>query len=95
MYVGVIQIELKLHGPRTLKERRSIVRSLKDRIRRVFPVAVAEVGPVETITECTLGLALVSNEAARARSMADKLVGYIENDRSGAVEVVDTQVEIL
>ncbi|HMS16001.1 MAG TPA: DUF503 domain-containing protein [Planctomycetota bacterium] len=95
MYVGVLQIEFKLHGPTNLKERRAIVRSLKDRIRSTFQVAVAEVGPVEEYREATLGIALVSNEARHARQVADRIVQYIENDRTGAVEITDIQVEIL
>jgi uncharacterized protein YlxP (DUF503 family) len=95
MYVGVLQVELKLFDPTNLKERRSIVRSLKDRLRAKFNLAVSEVGPVEIYRECTLGMALVSNEAGHARQMADAIIQFIERDRSGAIEVVDIQVEIL
>ena len=95
MYVGVLQVELKLFGPTSLKERRNLVRSLKERVHHRFRVAIAEVGPLDHYTECTLGVALVSSEARHAQSMADKVLNYIENGHSGAIEVTDVQVEIL
>ena len=93
MYVGIVQVELRLHAPATLKERRRIVRSLKDRLRHRFEVAVAEVGPVEGYTEATLGVAVVSNEARRARERCDAVLRFLENARDA--EVVDHLVEVL
>jgi uncharacterized protein YlxP (DUF503 family) len=69
------------------------VKSLKDRLRHRFEVAVAEVGPVEQYTKSTLGIALVSNEVRHARERCDAVLRFLSNAPSS--EVVDHQVEIL
>ena len=93
MYVGIMQVELKLHGPTNLKEKRRIVKSLKDRVRHRFEVAVAEVGPLEAYTESVLGIAVVSNDGRHARQRCQAVLEFLENARDA--EVVDHQVEVL
>ncbi len=93
MFVGILQVELKLSGPTNLKERRRIVKSLKDRIRHRFEVAVAEVGPVEDYHESTLGIALVANEGRLAEKRCQAVLAFIEN--SPEAEVTDHQMEVL
>jgi hypothetical protein len=93
MYVGVMQVELRLHGPTNLKEKRRIVKSLKDRLRHHFEVAVAEVGPLEAYTESVLGIALVSNEGRHARQRCQAVLDFLE--RVPDAEVLDHQVEVL
>ncbi len=93
MYVGIVQVELRLHSPTNLKERRRIVNALKDRIRHRFEAAVAEVGPVEGYGEATLGIAVVSNEARHARQRAQAILDFLEKARDA--EIVDQLVEVL
>ena len=44
MRIGVIQIELSIPGAMSLKDKRRVVRRMKDRIAQKFNVSVAEVG---------------------------------------------------
>ncbi len=64
MFVGVARHVLQIPGSRSLKDRRRVVRSYKDRLRAKLPVSVAEVGDVERYQVATLGLAVVAHEAA-------------------------------
>lgn len=93
MYVGILQVELQLHRPTNLKEKRHIVKSIKDRLRNRLEVAVAEVGPVEAYTSATLGISLVSNEAKHARERCQAVLDFLE--RLPDAEVLDHQTEVL
>ncbi|HEV8247819.1 MAG TPA: DUF503 domain-containing protein [Polyangiaceae bacterium] len=68
MFVGVARLVLQIPGARSLKDRRRVVKSFKDRVRARLPVSVAEVGDVERHQVATIGLCVVSNDAARCSS---------------------------
>jgi uncharacterized protein len=93
MFVGVARLVLQIPGARSLKDRRQVVKSFKDRVRARLPVSVAEIGDVERYQVATIGLAVVSGDSARcsevlshARSLAASLGGAILAD--SATEVV-------
>ena len=89
MYVGVLRIVLKVPGARSLKDRRRVVKSYKDRARARLPVVVAELGEIESPQIARLGLCTVSGEQHvaeevmyKARAMADSLAGAALLDAS-------------
>ncbi len=63
MFVGVGRLVIQIPGAQTLKDRRRVVKSFKDRVRAKLPVSVAEVGDTERLQVATFGLAVVSNDA--------------------------------
>lgn len=93
MFVGVLRLSLQIPGARSLKDRRQVVRSLKDRLRVKLGVSVAEVGALDVHQRAVLGVVAVSNEASRvdellavAASMAADLRDAVLLDRT--VEIV-------
>ena len=82
--VLVLTWELSLPGCRSLKEKRSTVRSLKDRLRHQFKVSVAETGFQDAADRGELTVALVSSDGRLAQSMADKLDRFVA-ERGGAL----------
>ena len=94
MHVGACLITLRLEGSHSLKDKRQVIRSLIERLRRHFNVAVAEVEEQESWQTAVLGLSVVSNEAGHAARQIDRVVEAIEGDRLG-VEVVDRYVDVL
>ena len=64
MLVGVSRLVLHLPGARTLKDKRMIVRSFKERIQARMRVSIAEVGDLDLVQKAILGVAVVANEAA-------------------------------
>ena len=77
MYVGTVRIELFIPHSQSLKARRSVVNSIKERLRNLG-ASVAEVGDSDLWQRATLGLAVVGGEAgvvdnvlARARRLVD------------------------
>jgi uncharacterized protein YlxP (DUF503 family) len=75
--VGVISWELHLNGCRSLKEKRMVLRSLKDRLRARLNVSVAETDHQETWQRAELCVVTVASDHARAERIlvqADELV---------------------
>ncbi|HVY46145.1 MAG TPA: DUF503 domain-containing protein, partial [Minicystis sp.] len=64
MFVGVLRLRFALPGARSLKDKRSVVRSFKERTQARLRVAVAEVGELDDPRTATLGVACVANSAA-------------------------------
>lgn len=64
MYVGVARVIFHLPAARSLKDKRAVVRSFRDRIQARHKVSIAEVADLDLWQRATLGVAVVSNEAA-------------------------------
>ena len=93
MIVGVLRVELRLAGARSLKDKRRVVQSLLDRARREFRVAAAEVDRQDSWRRATLGFACVSAAADHASQILSRVTGLIE--REPRVELIDYTIEIL
>jgi len=70
--------ELSLPGCTSLKEKRSIVRSLRDRMRGKFNVSVAETAHQDVHTRAELTIALVASDGRMAESTLDKIDRFVE-----------------
>ncbi len=62
MFVGIVRIELHIPASRSLKDKRSVVQGLKERIRQRVRASVAEVDHQELWQRAALGVAVVSGE---------------------------------
>jgi uncharacterized protein YlxP (DUF503 family) len=89
--VGTVEIHLPDIG--SLKGKRHVLKGLKDRLRRRFEIAVAEVDHQDSWQRATLCLACVSASARHANEVISKAMDYIEDNVDGYV--IDVQVEIL
>jgi uncharacterized protein YlxP (DUF503 family) len=77
MVVGVIGWELEIYGCQSLKEKRSVLKSLKDRLHNRFNVSVAETGHQDLWQRAELTACVVSTERRHAESVlahADEMV---------------------
>ena len=86
MVVGVLRLSLFIGGSGSLKERRRVVKSLKDRIRSRFNVSVADVGEQDLWQSATLGVAVVASDGRLADEVLSKVARIVESDPR--VEVV-------
>jgi len=66
--VGILTLELRLDDAHTLKEKRQIVRSLKDRLRHKFNIAVAEIDYQELWQRSLIAAVTVSADRQHAAS---------------------------
>ena len=81
MHVGICRLTLHLPEASSLKEKRQIARSLGDRIRNRFNVAVAEVDDADRRQRLTLGVCCVSNDKGHADAMLSSVLNFIEDSR--------------
>ena len=79
MYVGSLRVRLLIREARTLKDKRQVVQSVKDRLRERFNVSVAEVEAHDNRQLAVLGVALVSNESAHVRTTLEQIVSALRS----------------
>ncbi|HBE73302.1 MAG TPA: DUF503 domain-containing protein [candidate division Zixibacteria bacterium] len=92
MVVGVCTIVLHIPESQSLKDKRRVLRSLKDKLRQEFNLSVAEVGDNDLWQRAVLGLAVVANEGRFADEAMAKAVDLIR--RRSDVELLDYGTEI-
>src|SRR5262249_52766449 len=92
MVVGISRIVLGIPEARSLKDKRSVVRRVIDRVRNKFNAAVAEVGDLDVHRRAVIGVSVVSNDRRHANEMLDTIGAFV----SGASEavVLDRAIEI-
>jgi uncharacterized protein YlxP (DUF503 family) len=93
MIVGICSIELFLPESGSLKDKRQVIKSLKDRIKRRFNVAIAEVDDQDLWQKTVLGVACVGNRKDYINEVLDKVIGAIRGTPS--VEIMDYRLELL
>ena len=93
MTIGVLQLELSIGDAMSLKDKRRVVKSLKDRIAHGHNVSIAEVGALDQHRRSILGIAMVANDRAYVEGALSKLVDFVRS--VGNVDLVDYQIELL
>ena len=84
MFVAICRVEVSIPGAFSLKDKRQVLQSMVSRVRRQFPVAIAEIEDQELWNAAVLGLAVVSNNGGHAREVLEKSVRFLENSRLDA-----------
>jgi uncharacterized protein YlxP (DUF503 family) len=91
--VGVLHIGLRLEGSMSLKDKRRVVRSLTDRLRQKFNVAVAETEDLDDMRYATLTAVVVSNSAPHCDQMMATLTAFVErNVEMGVLDTISTEL---
>ncbi len=92
MFIAVARLVIQIPGARSLKDRRQVVRSFKERARSRLPVSLSEVGDVERHQVATLGAVTVAREAGYAKRVISDLVEMARNLPDGVLADVRTEV---
>jgi uncharacterized protein YlxP (DUF503 family) len=80
MIVGVLRVDLLVPEARSLKDKRRVVQSIKQRLRNQHNVSVSEVEYEEIHQRCALGISMVANESRFVQSCLDRLVDGFRAD---------------
>lgn len=94
--IASLTLELRIEHAQSLKDKRQVVRSLKDRLRASFNVSVAELDPSNLWNQATIGVVAISH----SRDYLDGLMKNVERaatritNNLGA-EITDSFVEFL
>lgn len=91
--IGVLTLELRLENSHSLKDKRHAVKSLKDRLRSKFNVAVAEIGDLELWQRAAVAAVTVSED----RVYAEKVLRAVEEEAAALLgpELAGVAVEWL
>jgi len=92
MVVGTMKIELHLHDNRSLKGKRKIVRSMVDKVKHKFNVAIAEIGSNDKWQKIELGISAVGNDRRHIDSSLNNVLAFL--DSLYLAEIVDSRTEI-
>jgi uncharacterized protein YlxP (DUF503 family) len=92
MVVGILQFELLIPSATSLKDKRRVVRSVKDRLHREHQVSVAEVGSQELLNVAILGASLVSADGAKVGRTLDSIVSKMRCLRGAELGGTSRQV---
>ena len=93
MVAGLGIITFRLHGCRSLKGKRKIVKSIIAQLRNNFNVSVAEVGSNDIYQRAVVGFALVGNNRKVINSKIDKIFNLA--DELGLAEIIESEMEII
>ena len=93
MPVGLLTLELYIPDAQSLKDKRQVLRSLKDRLRREFNVAVAELDHHDVWQRSVVGVVTLSNEEKHVNEVLQKVLDGA--DRILGSFLVNQSVEIL
>ncbi len=93
MIIGVLTVELAIFDAQSLKDKRSVIVSLKQKLHNRFNASVAEVAYMDTPKRCRLAIVMVSREARRIHSQLDKLVDFVR--RTGGLSLLTYERELL
>jgi uncharacterized protein YlxP (DUF503 family) len=92
MMIGTLQVELFIPESFSLKDKRFVLQSLKNKIRSTFNVSVAEVDFQDKWQRACMAFACVSTDRRYIDSMFSKLLNMIDSE--GRVEVLDQRLEV-
>ncbi|MBI2565508.1 MAG: DUF503 domain-containing protein [Candidatus Schekmanbacteria bacterium] len=93
MIVGTLTVDLLVHESQSLKDKRRVVKSLKDRLKSRFNVSVAEIGDLDDRQRACIGLATISNDKRVVERTLSLALQFVE--QSYLAEITDHVVEIL
>jgi uncharacterized protein YlxP (DUF503 family) len=94
--IAFLTLEVRIEAAQSLKDKRQVVRSLKDRLRASFNVAVAELEPSSLWNHATLGVVSVSD----SKDYLDGLMKHVERlanrvANNGGAEIADSFLDFL
>jgi len=80
MIIGVMTVQIHMSGIGSLKGKRSIVKSVIERMRGRFNASVSEVGHQDIRNSALIGISIVSNEGGFVDRQLDKILDFMRGD---------------
>jgi uncharacterized protein YlxP (DUF503 family) len=77
-FFGLLLADIEISGSRSLKDRRQVVRSVLEQVRRAENVSVSDLGPEDSWSQARIAVACTSNGIGRVRTILDQVEGVLE-----------------
>jgi uncharacterized protein len=84
MVVAILTVSLSIPQANSLKDKRRVIKSIKDRLRNGFNVSVAEIGDQDIWRSALIGVAVISEDASYANGVLSRVQDFIR-DKSDAI----------
>jgi uncharacterized protein YlxP (DUF503 family) len=92
MIVGLLTIQIHLHGMGSLKDKRRIVKSLVGRIKARFNFSAAEVAANDSKSQAVIGLAVVANDTPFVDKQLDTVINFVQRDGRFYVGKIEREI---
>jgi uncharacterized protein YlxP (DUF503 family) len=92
MVVGVTRIGLHIADCRSLKEKRSITKSLITKLRNKFNAAIAEIDDQDLWQKCTIAAAVIGTSTSHADSQLQAIIACINREASVLITTIETEI---
>jgi uncharacterized protein YlxP (DUF503 family) len=93
MIIGICTLVLFIPDKNSLKGKRQVVKSIKDRVKSKYNVSIAEVDDQDLWQKTVLGIAFVGNEKKFVNQVLDSVLDFIRS--TPLVEVIDYKIEMI
>ncbi|MCM8775486.1 MAG: DUF503 domain-containing protein [Candidatus Omnitrophica bacterium] len=93
VHLGVLTVDLFIPASGSLKSKRSVLKSLKDKIRSRFNVSVAELSGMDKWQTSVFGICMIGSDKSYVNSCLDSVLSLMEQVHG--VELVNHQIEFL
>ncbi len=91
--VRLLIVELHIPSSQSLKAKRKVIRSLKDRLVNTFNVSVAEAGFLDKWQRSLLALAVTGKDGGHLEQQCQKMLGFIEREIIGEAQITGWEIE--
>ncbi len=92
MQIGVLQFTVEIPYATSLKDKRRVVKSMKDKLRRLYNISIAETADLDDRTLATLGVTAAGNDPAQINRVLDRLLNTLQDWRDASL--VDHRLQI-
>ncbi|MBN1687516.1 MAG: DUF503 domain-containing protein [Candidatus Omnitrophica bacterium] len=93
MHVAILILELHIPDAQSLKSKRQVLKSIKDKVRAKYNVSVAEFGDLDKWQRVNLGFSSISTDQDHLRDMMQKIMSMVEG--SGEALITSQELEFV
>ena len=93
MIIGALKLHIYLPEAQSLKDKRQVLQSYKEKLRRKFQVSVCELGKQDSWAEAIIGVAYINSSGAQVERVMDNVISFGELVKK--LEVINFEKEIL
>ena len=92
MTIGLLKLDLSVPGSRSLKDKRRVVKGLKEKLHNRYNCSVAEVGHKDHWTYCQLAICVVGDDSRFVNTQLNEIAHFAENNASALVTGVHIEM---
>lgn len=92
MTIGLLTLELSIPGSHSLKDKRRVVKGLKEKMRNRYNCSVAEIGEKDRWTYCRLAVCVVGDDSRFVNTQLNEIAHFAENHASALVTGVHIEM---